>query len=851
MNYSKNNLKKRKAQLASKATAAKKKLAALLALAVLVLLVGGIGLAAKKGYGYVQDVLAKAPDISSIDATPSGYMSTVLDADGNVTATLVSSGSNRVYATLDEIPLNLQHAFVAIEDERFYEHNGVDLNGIIRAGVTGLSSGSFSQGASTITQQLLKNNVFDGWTEETREERIERKIQEQYLAIQLEKEVSKDWIMENYLNTINLGQNTLGVQSAANRYFGKSVSDLTLSECAAIAAITQNPSKYNPISHPEENNERRQKVLKNMLDQAYITQEEYDEAAADDIYSRIQTVNTEIENREDSVTSYFVDAVTSDVIRDLQEKLGYSEAEAYKALYSGGLTVYSTQDPSIQTICDEQVNDAANYSTISTQVSFSYALTLQLPDGTVQNYSEQSLLSYYKQNDSFYDLNFPSEEEAQNVVNGYREALLAETGGTVLGENLTFTLQPQVSMTIMDQHTGEVKALVGGRGDKKASLTLNRATDTLRQPGSTFKILTAYATALETDAETLATAVLDEEISYSSGQVIHNAGGGYHGYVSIRYAIQQSLNVVAIKTIWEVTPRAGYEMALNFGISTLTEDDIVESLPLGVGSVSNLEMTAAYAAIANGGTYTEPILYTKVLDHDGNVLLENVPETHRVIQETTAYLLTSAMEDVVSQGTGRLAGFDGMSIAGKTGTAGSTETTTDSWFVGYTPYYTCAIWGGFDDNSSFSSTKFTKYVWKYTMERIHSGLSDPGFAVPEGISQYSVCATSGKLAIRGLCPEVTTEYFKDGTEPTDTCNLHRSVEVCTETGLLANEYCPSTEIRTAVDGEDLPTETCTLHTAESIIDQILEGLEGEETEEAPSEGNEDPGTTEVEPETAP
>ncbi len=846
MNYGRKNAGRRKRELASRWEAVKRKIFVIILLAVLLLLLGGGAYAGRIGYDYVKGIIAEAPDVSEIDATPSGYMSYVYDAEGNLTAQLVGTGSNRVYVTLDEIPENLQHAFVAIEDERFYEHNGIDLNGIVRAGLRVITTGGLSEGASTITQQLLKNNVFEGWTSETKMESVRRKLQEQYLAVQLEKEVSKDWIMENYLNTINLGQNTLGVQAASRRYFGKDVSELTLSECAAIAAITQNPSKYNPISHPEDNNERRLKVLKNMMEQEYITQKEYEEAAADDVYERIQNVNTELENSETNITSYFVDALTEEIIEDLQDELEYSEAQAYKALYSGGLTIYSTQDPAIQAICDEEVNDDDNYS-IKKQISFSYALSVQQADGSVEHFSEQKLLSWFRENDSSYDLNYDSEEEAQAAVDKYKEAVL-EDGGTVIGENLTFTVQPQVSMSIVDQYTGQVKALVGGRGEKTASLTLNRATNTLRQPGSTFKILTAYATALENQTCTLATTVLDEPITYSTGKTVHNADGRYRGYTSIREAIQSSVNVVAIKTIWEVTPQAGYEMAEKFGISTLTEDDIVESIPLGVGSVSNLEMAAAYAAIANGGTYTEPVLYTKILDHDGNVLLEKTPETHTVIKDTTAFLLTSAMEDVVTKGTGKLCNFGGMSIAGKTGTAGSTEVTNDSWFVGFTPYYTCAIWGGYDDNSDLPSTTFTKTIWNHAMGRIHEGLEDIGFEQPDGIKKYSVCRTSGKLAIEGVCPGVTSEYFAEGTQPTESCDLHETAVICPESGLLAGEYCPVTETRVYVkdstnEEEKMPTEVCNIHTGESVIEQILEQINPTEVqpvvpETPPADGTE-------------
>lgn len=828
MKYGRKDVRKRRREIAGKAVARSHRAKALLLLAAVVLIGVGIAFAGRTVYAYVKGVIAEAPDISEVDATPSGYMSTVLDADGNVTATLVSEGSNRVYVTIDEIPVDLQHAFVAIEDERFYEHNGIDIQGIIRAGYQAVITGSLSEGASTITQQLLKNNVFEGWTSETAVERIERKIQEQYLATELEKLVSKDWIMENYLNTINLGQNTLGVQAAANRYFGKDVSDLTLSECAVLAAITQNPSAYNPITYPEANAERRAKVLENMLEQGYITEEEYNEALEDDVYTRIAANNSTYVSTSTNVTSYFVDALTDQVIEDLQEELGYTEAEAYNALYSGGLTIYSTQDPEIQEICDSVMSDSSYYD--STEISFSYSLTIQNEDGSTSTYSEQDMLEWLEEEKDVDDLNYSSEEAAAADISEYRAYILS-LGGTSIGESVTYTLQPQASMTIIDQSTGHVVALVGGRGEKTASKTLNRASDTTVQPGSTFKILTAYAAALNEGVLTLASMLNDEEITYESGQVIGNADGTYHGTVTVRTAIAKSYNVIAIKASREVGLETCYQYALNFGISTLIDEDLVEALPLGgiTYGVTNVELAAAYAAIANGGTYNKPVYYTQVVDSEGNVLLDTTDnEGTQVISEETAFLLTSAMEDVVESGTGTKANFDGMSIAGKTGT---TSNTRASWFVGYTPYYTCAVWGGYDDNSTLSSTDFTKYLWKAAMSQIHEGLEDIGFDQPETIVTARICTSSGNLA-SSACTSVITEYFTEDTVPTNYCSSHQYVTICTESGLLAGEYCPS-ECRQKLyytsGSSSVPTSYCTIHTESSETEEETEGESAEQS----------------------
>ncbi len=797
MNFGKQGTAKQKKKLIGKGILWNRKMGVffgkicMVALAALIIVGGGMA------YGMIRGILDAAPDIDDIDATPTGYLSTVLDTEGNVTATLVASGANRVYVTLDEIPENLQHAFVAIEDERFYDHNGIDLQGIARAAVQGIKTRDFSQGASTLTQQLLKNNVFTDWTKESSfAEKLERKIQEQYLAMQLEKKQDKDWILENYLNTINLGQNTLGVQAASERYFNKDVSDLTLSECAVIAAITQNPSKYNPVSHPDKNAERESTVLQKMLEQGYIKQTEYDEAMADNVYERIQIVN--VENSSSDITSYFVDALTDQVISDLQEIKGYTEAEAYKALYQGGLTIYSTQDPKVQNICDEEANNIDNYGSSPHKVSFSYRLTVLHSDGSYDNYSEQTMRSFVAKN-GYGDgsLNFDDEESAQAAIDAYRTSVV-QPGDEVVGESVTFTLQPQVSMTIINQSTGEVKALVGGRGDKSASKTLNRATGTTRQPGSTFKILAAYAAAVDNGDFTLASVQDDAPYNYDNlaHSAVNNYDHTYRGYTTIRYAIQQSINIVAVKTLTDIGTTTGYDKLLDFGFTTLVPQDDSQALALGgiTNGVKNVELTAAYATIANGGLYIKPRYYTQILDHQGNVLIDNTPQTREVLKETTSWLLTDAMKDVMTSGTGTPAYFgDSMAQAGKSGT---TSDNRDALFAGYTPYYTCVVWGGYDDNSTLTYTTYPKLIWKAVMSRLHEDLPYADFEMPEGITQATTCKKSGKLVLNGVCTNdprgsmANTEYFAVGTVPEESCDHHVVATICAASNQLATTSCP-------------------------------------------------------------
>ncbi|MBO5278594.1 MAG: transglycosylase domain-containing protein [Lachnospiraceae bacterium] len=832
MNYGKNGISAKQ----KKITSASRKLSTKLGITIIkvflvAILVSGIFVGCA-GLGMIKGIIDNAPDISTIDLTPEGYATKFYNTDGEEIASLVQEGSNRISAGIDEMPSHLIYAFVDIEDQRFFDHNGIDIKGIVRAAYKGILAGfHFSEGASTITQQLLKNKIFNsGMDEDTFMASVKRKIQEQYLAIELEKSYSKEEILENYLNMINLGSNTLGVQAASKRYFNKDVWDLTISESAVIAAITQNPYARNPIYYPEKNNERRVDVLKKMLEFGHITQAEYDEAMADDVYTRIQNNNIEYVNNS-SVYSSFTDATLTQLISDLQTKKGYTEAQAQQLVFAGGLSVFTTQDKSIQAICDEEYQNEENFPE-DTKYSISWAWSIQHADGSSENFSERSLESYYKNGDEehevtgnrFFKLIFNSTEEADAAIKTFKENTLLPSD-IELGENLIYTPQPQSSFVVMDQSTGYVKAIVGERGVKEVNRSLNRATSSARQPGSTFKIVSTYAAALDTAGFTLASVQYDEA-GYTSpdGYPFNNYDGKYIGFCTIREAIEDSINVVAVKTIADITPSLGFSYLKNFGFSTLVESrvsssgntysDINYSLALGgiTDGVTNLELTAAYAAIANQGVYVEPILYTKVLDHNGNILIDNTPETHRVIKETTAFLLTSAMQDVVTKGTGTAARIANMPTAGKTG---STSDYNDVWFVGYTPYYTAGIWSGYDENRPQEGTerRYHRALWGKIMTRIHENLEAKSFTQPEGLEKATICKKSGKLAVEGLCDcdprgsMVVEEYFVKGTAPTETCDNHIQINICKDSGALATENCPaeSLEPHVYINSANIPT----------------------------------------------
>ncbi len=818
MNYGKKGVREKQRALNSKSSKWGRKIA-LTCFKVILIAFVGIGICGvSAGIGAFKGILASTPQIRLSDVVASGQATIVYDREGNEIDQYVSSNSNRIEVSMDKIPVHLGQAFVAIEDERFYQHNGIDMKGIIRAAYQFVKSGfQEKQGASTITQQLLKNTIFTGWTEENDNmiKMVKRKIQEQYLALEITKRFTKDEVLLRYMNAINLGQNTLGVEAASQRYFGKSCSELNLSECAVIASITQNPSRYNPLTHPEDNMGRRKECLNKMLELNFITKEEYDEAIADTeaVYQRIGNYNTDFQASTSITGSYFSDAVYEQVKADLIET-GYSDTMAETLMNAGGLRIESTLDPEIQGIMDEEFANPDNYNPNVTWY-LNYALTITDGSGDNHNYSKENMMTWFKDNGSRnFNLIFSSQEDAEAAIVTYRTAMLEDLGMAAdsdsYSETVSMTPQPQVAMVIEEQSTGYVVAMIGGRGAKEGRRTLNRATSASRSPGSTFKILASYAPALDSAGMTLATVYNDAPFNYDTGVLVRNwygnETGKYRGICTIRYAIEQSLNVIAVKNLTVITPQLGYDYLLNFGFTTLTDGVVINNQfytdvqqPLALGGltygVSPYELTGAYAAIANDGVYVEPKLYTRVLDSDGNVILDNTtPSSHRVIKETTAYLLTSAMVDVVTIGTGRKANFGGgMAIAGKTGTSTGPD---DAWFVGYTPYYTAAVWTGYDNNVDMSTraandeTSCSKLLWRAVMGRIHENLPVKGFTAPTGIVQVEICTSSGKLPTELCAGHTRTEIFAMGTEPTEYCDIHYMGDICAYDGLPASPDCP-------------------------------------------------------------
>ncbi|MBE7035732.1 MAG: PBP1A family penicillin-binding protein [Ruminococcaceae bacterium] len=607
---------------------------------------------------------------------------------------------NRVWVDIENTPEMLKKAFIAIEDERFLSHKGVDWKRTLGATMGYIFKGNSSYGGSTITQQLIKNITGDD------ERSAIRKIQEIVRALNLEKKMSKDEIIEMYMNTIYLGQGCHGVQTAANIYYSKDVSELDLAECASIAGITQYPSKYDPLINFEEHKKKQELVLGKMLELGFISQEEHDAAVAEELKLVKGTVKVE----KSSIQSYYVDKVIEDVMHDLMTQNKMSESAATKAIFKGGLKIYANVDPKVQ----------------------------EAMETVFEN-----------------DNNFPGAAGSK----------------------------PQSSMVVIDPYTGQVKGIVGGRGEKTGNRVLNRTT-TLRQPGSSIKPLAVYAPAIEYGLITPGTLVDDLPLTIRNWSP-KNADNSFLGPITARVALEKSRNIPAVRILDELTVDRSYDfMTNNLGFTTLVSsekradnqtysDKYLSSLGLGglTDGVSVMEMTAAYATFVNGGIYTKPTTYSKVVDANGKVILENKPETKYAMSETTAYTMAQMLSGVVNYGTGtgaRLA--NGVFAGGKTGT---TDKDTNRWFAGFTPNYVGVVWFGYDTPKPMTGLgNPCLSAWKKVMDSIHQGITVKELTPPQNMVSRTICQVSGKIAGEDCAGSVRTEYFKSGTQPGTLCRSH-------------------------------------------------------------------------------
>ena len=666
--------------------------------------------------------------------------------------TLFLDSENRIWADLEQIPKDLQNAVVAIEDKRFYTHKGVDWHGTARAIFSTIFGGSV-QGGSTITQQLVKNVTGDN------QNTVKRKVMEIYRAQELEKRYEKDEILEAYLNEVYFGYSCYGVVTASLKYFNKDVSELSLAECASLVAITNNPSLYDPLQTDwglENNRTRQLLVLGAMLEQGKIDQAAYDAAKEENVvFSNGYTilggrVDVDTDKKDDTDTdggdeqpedetetatssqSYFTDAVIEDVAAALVEKYGLTDStnpvtgevttafeQGVNMVYGKGYKIYTTQNPDYQKIAEEVCADTSNLPYTSTYTN-----------------------SY-----------------------GDKE-----------------TEQLQVGMTIVDPYTGYVVAMVGGAGVKQYDRGWNWATSA-RQCGSAIKPISVYAPALDDGTINGASTIDDYPVMVLNGSVYpKNANGRYKGLTPLHTAIARSTNTCAVRVVQEYGTSRSYDFMTNkLGFTTLTSQDAQQVGNMGLGGldrgVTTEEMAAAFAAFANEGIYTAPRTFIRVEDADGNVILENEAKASVAMKDTTAALMNSLLQEVINGGTGYEGRISGMHVAGKTGTTNNDQ---DRYFVGYTPYYSCAVWVGYVHNQRIvASGNPAASMWQKVMSRIHADLPDKDFFSCSGLTYVKVCADSGLLATDSCAEDcrgsrVYSALVAADNAPSAYCNMHTS-----------------------------------------------------------------------------
>lgn len=847
--------------------------------------------------GAILEVMKTAPEI---DADAIKYEmsqnSTVVDEDGNEVDAIATS-QYREIVSYDDIPDNLKNAFVAVEDERFIDHNGIDIISILGSMVENFKAGAIVRGGSTITQQLARNTYL------TNDQTYQRKIKEIYLALEIEDHLSKEEILGAYLNRVFMGQNSYGVQAAANTYFNKDVKDLNLAQCAALAGIVQSPSEYSlykAIKTSEVTDERvlgeftidgtkysavfnesplkrENYVLDKMYELGYISEAEMKEAKGFDIAKSIEPA----ERANTEITSYFNSLLEKQVVAKLMEKEDMSENQAWDRLYYGGLKITTTLDQEMQRelediyanfsahlmgdtsgwdvppLLDMKYDNWGNIVNSSGRLLY-YArgnflnenndIRLSSDDAHIDDngnivlttnkaYLDQTKLvfrSYYSLDDTNRNLRthrvgdvdlgtnkniYLDEDEniviSKNFLDQNEDFIEAYDDGTFsvskdfYDMDLEGVIQPQSSTVIIDHKTGHIKAIMGGR-DQKGQRILDRASSVPRQPGSSMKPIATYTPALD-NGFNLATGIDDVPfmIDEDGKPWPNNVYGYYMGVKPLREALKLSINTTAVSTLDKVGIDTSLQYLKNFGIikengkdNFVTSDENRETndenlAAMGLGAMTNgltaLDMTGAYAALANGGKYLEPLTFSKIVDSQGKVLFEDKDKiTHEVTSPETAYQITSALEDA-GKSYGNIF-LNGTEFATKTGT---TDDYNDFWCLGYTPYYTVGIWMGCDNqNISLTGTSANRaaLMWNVINNKILEGYEAAQFDVPKGIVSMEVDTMSGKLPTKASYADsrgtVITEIFGPNNKPTEEDDVHEWANVDSRNNLLISDMTP-------------------------------------------------------------
>ncbi len=699
--------------------------------AVVLLVIGGLTIA------YGAFLFNGLPPLSSLENPKTDLATRVYSEDGELIEQFFIE--NRTIVSLDAIPKDLINALIATEDRKFFKHWGIDLDRIVKAMIKNVTSLSIKEGASTITQQLARNLYR---AEIGRAISITRKMREAITAIQIEKTYTKDEILLLYLNQVYFGRGAYGVEAAAKTFFDKSVTELTLDECAMLVGMVKNPSGYyDPVENPENCLERRNLVLNNMYEEDYITKEVYDLAKNDPIKAQPKTM----QKQNAGIGGQF-----SEYVRQLLEK----KAEKYGFnIYRDGLVVTTTLNTKMQKFATDAVTNQLKEFQRSFNSTWNWKGNRDLLNDAVDKYIKQSDVYKKAKTDADRQKIYNKLKQDEDFVNGVKEREIAV----------------QVGFVCIDPKTGSIKAMVGQNPNYPFKYGLNHVTQIKRQPGSSFKAF-VYTTALDNGYSPAYTISNDPLRVVIGGQTWSPKGGGTGGMVTLRDGITHSINVVAVRTSMELAPidqviKLAHKMGIN------SELPNVLSLALGVGEVSPLEMTSAFGVYPNEGIWVEPHAIMKIEDRYGNIIEETIPETREVISEGVAYMMSDMMEDVVNDGTAQsIRAYFNRPAAGKTGT---TQDYTDAWFVGFTPQLVAGCWLGFDDSRiKFGGAygqggraaapiwgRFMKYVYddpSTTMELKY-------FEMPPDVMEASVCTITGLLGNES-CPSYVDLILKKNTQ---------------------------------------------------------------------------------------
>ena len=722
---------------------------------LLIGLIGG-GVVAGVAKGWVDT----APDLNLAAIGAQSQTSFIYDSSGNLIMEFKGS-ENRIYVEIEDIPQQLINAVIAVEDSRFYEHHGVDLKRIVGAMVNNILGGN-TQGASTITCQLVKLTLLNS------EQSYKRKMQEAYLALELEKNLTKEQILEAYLNVIYMGGSSYGVKIAAQDYFGKDLNQLSLRECAALARIIRNPYRYNPRANyytrhkPEVIEEQTNYVLEEMLDQRLITEEEYEEAHSQTL-NVIERSTAASDNMYDN--AYYVEYSVYDVVSKMLrveglEDTSYNRSQMETKLRNGGYKVFTSLKPDVQ----------------------------QAVQNVITGWTQYPSMRY--SNDS---------------------ATQASLGG---GEYLT-VVQPQCACAVMDWHTGELVAIVGGRNEPVQRKQLNRAYQNDMPVGSSIKPLAVYGPAFDLGYSP-GTPVMNLPIPIKdwvseTGYPNNFGGGSFSGVESMRLAINQSHNTSTAHVLMDYV---GVENSVTYLLKLGVNPNHIRAngsgLALGSSGLSVIALATAFGAIANRGVYQESYAFTQILNPDGTVYIDvnEVQETWQAFKPSTAYMLVDVLKGCVGpDGTGSRANFGGLTVAGKTGTNTNNIGVT---FAGMTGYYSAAVWVGSDNYKPLTSDAtggtYAAPLWAQIMTEVHAltGCTTDraiinGSPADYNLTACTVCAVSGMLPTSACRNDVNnygtnTDYFLAGTEPTAYCNMHRAVTICAYSHLVASDACHNTRV---------------------------------------------------------